>query len=95
MAGSAAPADIERSLDWPIGQWTGLADWERDLPALDPVEREVFHLEWGGIAQPRLAGMNALAAKDVLSPEQCTKLGRVLEMERTYQPFIGAVFAEV
>jgi hypothetical protein len=95
MAGSAAPADIDRTLEWLIGQWTALAGWKRDWPGLDAVEREVFHLEWAGIAQPRFREVTALADEGRLSAEQCTKLGRLLKFERTYRSFIEAVFAEV
>lgn len=89
-----SPQAIDDRLAYLLEEWEGLGHVERHWAAMDPVEREVFHLEWAGVIEPRLRDLSEWAAAGELSMEQLAKFARLLGLVREHRGFINSVYAE-
>lgn len=87
-------AAIDDSLDYLTDEWSRLTTVQQRWPQTDAIEREVFHLEWAGVIEPRLHELAAWAAEGELSVEQLGRFAHLLELVRRYRPFINEVYAE-
>ncbi|MBA4180497.1 MAG: hypothetical protein C0506_07915 [Anaerolinea sp.] len=94
MAITRSPQAIDDRLTYLLEEWEGLGQVERRWAAMDSVEREVFHLEWAGVIEPRLRELSEWAAAGELSREQLARFATLLELVRKHRGFINSVYAE-
>ena len=96
MAHVTAPsaATIDEWLDYLFAAWDELASVESAWPEMDPLDREVFHLEWFAIKEPRLEDVERWARTGSLSAPQRERFRRLESLVSRYRPFLDKVFAE-
>ena len=61
---------------------------------LDEIDREVFHLEWVGITESRLALLGHWAERGPLTPTERARYDHLLRLVERYRPLLDELLRE-
>ena len=85
MARVRSAADIDYLLDYLLRHWSSIPQVEQEWPTWDPIDQEVFHLEWA-IKEDRLAQLGQYLEAGALTPPQLARfedLKRLIAQNRS------------
>ena len=84
MAQVRPAADIDYLLDYLLRHWSSIPQVEQEWPTWDPIDQEVFHLEWA-VKEDRLAQLEQYLKAGALTPLQLARfedLGHLIAQNR-------------
>jgi hypothetical protein len=86
--------DIDYYLDYQFSKWDSVPEYAEWWPSMEPVDREVFHLEWAGITESRLQDLQQWAEQGSFTAEQQARYERLLALVAERRPTIERLLSE-
>lgn len=80
--------DIDYHLDYQFQAWESVPEYAEWWPDMDVTQREVFHLEWVGITESRLAGLRRWAEQGLLTAAQRARYGNLMKLIARHRPIV-------
>jgi hypothetical protein len=91
QAARSAQPDIDYHLDYQFRAWRSVPEYAEWWPDMDVVDKEVFHLEWVGITESRLADLRQWAEEGRLSLAQRARYDELLQLVAKYRPVVDGL----
>ncbi len=86
-----AQPDIDYHLDYQFGAWESVSEYAEWWPEMDVTQKEVFHLEWVGITESRLAELQRWAEQSRFTPTQRGRYEQLLKLVAQHRPTLQAL----
>lgn len=86
--------DIDYHLDYQFRSWQSVPEYAEWWPGMDATEQEMFHLEWVGITESRLAELRRWAAQGVLTPAQRERYDELLRLVERHRPILARLLGD-
>ncbi|MGH2369437.1 MAG: hypothetical protein ACRDI2_14695 [Chloroflexota bacterium] len=87
VAHTDVAADVDDLLAYLTRHWRAIPDIARDWPTWDPVDQDVFDLEWT-IKEERLAHLQQHAARGQLTAAQHAQYDALLKLVAANRPLL-------
>jgi hypothetical protein len=80
--------DIDYHLDYQFDAWNSIPEYETQWPAMDLIDKEVFHLDWVGITESRLHQLEQWFHEGHFTTRQRARYHDLLQLITRYRPTI-------
>ena len=84
--------DVDYHIDYQLAAWNSVREYAAWWPDLDPLDKEVFQLEWTGITESRLRELQRWAERGYLSPEQQGRYRQLVDLVEDVRPVLDKLF---
>src|SRR5947209_8203567 len=83
--------DIDYHLDYQFGMWGDVPFYVEQWPKMDASQKEVFHLEWGGITESRLQQLERWVEEEGLTSGQRLRYAQLRRLIAEYRPLVESL----
>lgn len=84
--------DVDWLLDYLIRCWNSIPETAAEWDSWEPLEREVFHLEWA-VPRSHLDRLEQCVTTGELTPEQCHRYDALRQIIHRYTPVLNDMLA--